>query len=106
MPKITFIQPDGEHIEVHATEGASLMQAAIENLVTGIEGECGGSGSCATCHCYLSDEWQDKVSKPDNNEGQMLEMVIEPNEFSRLSCQIKLNSSHHGLVVKLPESQY
>lgn len=106
MPKITFIQHNGSIIETEVEVGVSIMQAAIENLVDGIDGECGGSGSCATCHCYLSEQWLDKVEQPNSNESQMLEMVCAPTEFSRLSCQVKVTQKHHGLSVTLPEFQY
>ncbi|MFC3032798.1 2Fe-2S iron-sulfur cluster-binding protein [Pseudoalteromonas fenneropenaei] len=106
MPTIKFVQADGTTHQVNVPVGASLMQAAMENMVSGIEAECGGSGSCATCHCYLDKAWSDKIESPDDNEAQLLEMVIEPNEFSRLSCQVKVQEEHHGLIVRLPVSQY
>ncbi|MCG9761292.1 MULTISPECIES: 2Fe-2S iron-sulfur cluster-binding protein [Pseudoalteromonas] len=106
MLKITFVQHDGSTIDTEVEPGMSIMQAAIENLVEGIEGECGGSGSCATCHCYLSEQWSGKVTQPDNNESQMLELVNDTTAFSRLSCQVKITQEHHGLSVTLPESQY
>ncbi|ADZ93286.1 2Fe-2S iron-sulfur cluster-binding protein [Marinomonas mediterranea] len=106
MPDITFIQHDGSRQTVFAKAGVTIMQAAMENMVEGLEAECGGSGSCATCHCYLSLGWHQKVQAPDSNEEQMLEMVIEPKEGSRLSCQVKVTDAHDGLIVHLPECQY
>lgn len=53
MPVITFIEHNGKAHQVEAEVGSTLMQAAQFNLVPGILGDCGGSCSCATCHCYI-----------------------------------------------------
>ena len=106
MPDITFIDFSGNETTIDVPTGTSLMQAAMENMIEGIEAECGGSGSCATCHCYLTDDWRGKVSEPNSSESDMLEMVSEPTELSRLSCQVLESDEHHGLQVRLPESQY
>ncbi|MFP3336169.1 2Fe-2S iron-sulfur cluster-binding protein, partial [Pseudomonas sp. SIMBA_064] len=57
MPTITFIQPDGSEQRIDAPVGLSVMQAAVNNQVPGILGDCGGSCSCATCHGYVDREW-------------------------------------------------
>ena len=106
MTKITFIQPSGVDIEVEATPGTSLMQAAMDNMVDGILADCGGSCSCATCHCYVDDAWIEKVPAPSEMEKDMLECVLEPQPNSRLSCQIEVTDDLDGLVVRLPESQF
>ena len=36
----------------------------------------------------------------------MLEFALEPDETSRLSCQIKVTEELDGLTVHTPESQY
>jgi len=106
MPTVTFISADGSRHEVNASPGVSLMQAAIDNDIEGIVAECGGACSCATCHCYIEDEWKSKLSPHDDMESSMLECVLEPRPNSRLSCQVTLNDALDGLVVTLPESQY
>ena len=35
----------------------------------------------------------------------MLDMAFEPNNFSRLSCQITVTDELDGLVVKMPSKQ-
>ena len=42
MPSIHFISHDGTRRTVHAEEGQSLMRAALDNSVPGIDGDCGG----------------------------------------------------------------
>src|SRR5690606_20049531 len=42
--------------EVQAKLGASVMETAVMNNVSGIEAECGGACICATCHVYARSE--------------------------------------------------
>jgi ferredoxin, 2Fe-2S len=106
VPRIVFVKPDGQRREVEAAEGESVMQAALNNLVDGIVGECGGDLSCATCHVYVDPEWVPALPEADANEEDMLEATSEePTKFSRLSCQIKCDTKLDGLVVHLPATQ-
>ena len=57
MGSITFIGPDGEEQELEAQPGISVMQIATSSAVDGIDAECGGSLSCATCHVYVHEDW-------------------------------------------------
>ncbi|MCK8683304.1 2Fe-2S iron-sulfur cluster-binding protein [Pseudomonas umsongensis] len=81
------------------------MQAAIDNSVPGILGDCGGSCACATCHCYLDPAWSQHLPAADENEQGLLEVVLDPREESRLTCQIVMHAELDGLIVRLPESQ-
>ena len=106
MPVITFVEANGASHEVQAENGHSLMQTAVDNMIDGIVAECGGSCSCATCHCYIDPAWIDKVGHAEGMEKDMLECVIEPKENSRLSCQVIISDELDGMVVSLPPSQY
>lgn len=105
MPLIKFIQHDGAEQEVHVSPGTSVMHAAIDNAVSGILADCGGACSCATCHCYVDEAWQDKTGEANEVEAQMLDFVMEPQPNSRLSCQIVVSDGLDGLVIRLPEGQ-
>ena len=105
MPKLTYIEFDGtEHI-VDAEPGISVMRGAIDNGVPGIDADCGGECSCATCHVIVNDQWMDAVGSPDETEEAMLDLNPEREPNSRLSCQIEVSDALDGLVVKLPEFQ-
>ena len=106
MPIVTFIQADGNSQEVNAEIGNSLMQAAVDNMVEGILAECGGSCSCATCHCYIEKSWVDKVVPACEMEKDLLDCVTDPEDNSRLSCQVIITDAHDGLMVHLPVSQF
>ncbi|HAU27311.1 MAG TPA: (2Fe-2S)-binding protein [Alteromonas australica] len=107
MPNVTFILPDESEVTVEALAGDSLMQTAVDNGIEEITADCGGCCSCAPCHCFITPAWQGKVSPADDMEQALLETAIEdvqPN--SRLSCQITLDDSLDGLVVKVPQSDW
>jgi len=105
VPKITFIEFSGKMHCVDGEIGGSLMQAAVGNMVPGIQADCGGCCSCGTCHCYVDDAWVGRLPPPAIDELDMLEGALETQESSRLSCQIKITSNCDGLVVRLPKSQ-
>ena len=106
MPLVTYINHDGSSNEIEVPVGTSVMQGAVDNMIDGIVGECGGSCSCANCHCYVDEAWFDKLKPPTGMEKDMLECVLEPKTNSRLSCQIVVTDALDGLVVHLPESQF
>lgn len=106
MPKVTYIEANGQSHEVDLDAGVSLMQGAVDNMIEGIVAECGGSCSCATCHCYIDQQWLDKLEPATEMENDLLECVTEPKDNSRLSCQIVMSDDLNGLVVHLPESQF
>jgi 2Fe-2S ferredoxin len=102
MPRITYIEPDGRQVVVELTEGLSVMQAAMDSGIEGLEAQCGGSCACATCHCYV-EEGGEGLADPDGNEAAMLASVAAerlPN--SRLSCQLK---PEVDLTVRFPKRQ-
>lgn len=106
MATITFIQPDGAQQAVEAEPGMTVMEAAKQADVAGIEAECGGSCACATCHVYVDAAWREKVGKPENMEEDMLDFAFDVREESRLSCQIRITDNLDGLVVRVPAKQF
>ena len=106
MVKVIYVEHDGTQEEVDVQEGWNLMQAAVSNGVEGIEGECGGSCCCATCHCYVDDTFIDKLDAMADNEDAMLgETVAERKKNSRLACQLKATAELDGIILHLPETQ-
>lgn len=106
MPTVVYVKHDGSSEEVHVENGTSVMQGAVDNMIDGILGDCGGTCSCATCHCYVDEAWVEKAGAPGEMEKDLLTCVLNPEANSRLSCQIIVNDELDGLVVKLPESQF
>src|SRR5215204_7790497 len=102
MAKITFIGSDGSRYEVEAAIGSTVMESAIRNGIPGIEAECGGACSCATCHVYVAEEWEAATGQPQPMEEDMLDFAYDVRPNSRLSCQIRVRPELDGLVVHTP----
>lgn len=105
MITITLVEHSGQEHKINASAGDTLMQAAVDNAVPGIDADCGGSCACGTCHIKVSAEWRESVGPAIGSEADMLDMTPESEEGSRLACQISLQPDHDGLVVTLPEFQ-
>jgi ferredoxin, 2Fe-2S len=103
--KISYVDQDGSRHDVDARIGANLMEAAVKNGVDTIEGECGGSCACATCHVYIPEEWQALTGHASEDEREMLEFAVEPDQRSRLGCQILVTQEMDGMTVFTPPSQ-
>ena len=105
MPKITYITFDEKTHVIDVENGLSVMEGAVQNNIPGIDADCGGSCACATCHVYVDEKWFNKLPKKESAEEDMLDMAYEPNQFSRLTCQISVTDDLDGLVVKMPSKQ-
>ena len=105
MAKITYIEHNGTNHTVDVQNGLTVMEGAVQNNIPGIDGDCGGGMSCATCHVYVKDEWFNKIPKKEDGEEDMLDMAFEPKTNSRLSCQIVVSDEIDGLEVSIPSKQ-
>ena len=110
MIKVTLRQADtGEEETIEVPENTSLMEAtrfySKNSYVRGIEGDCGGTCSCGTCHVHVPKNWQAAVGVANDDNAELSLLEYEPNfdeKYSRLSCQIELKKKHDGLVVIVP----
>jgi 2Fe-2S ferredoxin len=107
MTRIVFIEYDGTQHEIEVEPGTSLMSAAVENDVPGIDGDCGGNCACATCHLYIDASWRDHVGPPaSDTERDMIGFADGATESSRLGCQVAVTPAMDGMVVRLPLGQH
>ena len=107
MPQITFITKNGTPLKVDAPSGLSVMEIAHKHGFTAdIEGVCGGSLACATCHVWVHPDWMEKVMPEDGeiseDEEDMLDLAFDIKKTSRLSCQIIMDDALDGLIVAVP----
>jgi len=105
MPTITVIQFDGKSQAIEAESGKTLMQNVLENMLPGIDADCGGACACGTCHCFIGPDWSETTGAADPMEESMLGMRPDRLDTSRLSCQIEITDDMDGMVVRLPEYQ-
>ena len=102
MPVITFIKPDASEHQIEVREGLTLMEAGRDSNM-GIEGTCGGSLSCASCHVFFEAADYEKVGKPSEDETDMLDLSFNLTPTSRLGCQIRVDEALSGLRVHIPD---
>ena len=106
MPTVHYVLPDGTSRSVAVPEGTSVMRGAIDNNLRGIDAECGGCLSCATCHVYVDERFVGLLEPASAQEQEMLEFVAaERRPESRLSCQISMTAGLDGLTVRMPDRQ-
>ena len=107
MVRIIYNSGDGSSREVEVPVGRSVMLGATVNGVAGIEADCGGTLSCATCHVYVDPAWIDRLPEPELMEVELMEGVAaERRPNSRLSCQIVVTEALDGLTVEVPARQF
>ena len=101
MTSINFKLRNGEIKKIDAEDGLTLMEVARDNDL-GIEGTCGGSISCCTCHVDIEKDWFDKVGPANPDEEDMLDLAVDLQPTSRLGCQIEVTPELDGLIVNIP----
>jgi 2Fe-2S ferredoxin len=101
VPKITFIERDGNRNTVEAPLGLSLLDVARKFNID-IEGACEGSLACSTCHVIVEPQFFDMLPDATEDEEDMLDLAFGLTKTSRLGCQIKVTEETDGLVVTLP----
>ena len=101
MPKMTFIDADGNRKDVDAPVGLSVLEIAHKNGLD-LEGACEGSLACSTCHVVVEDKWFAKLDEATEEEEDMLDLAFGLTHTSRLGCQIKMSDELDGLEVTLP----
>lgn len=102
MPVINFIKSDGSEHAIESREGANLMEVGRDANM-GVEGTCGGSLSCATCHVIFDEAGFALVGGASEDEMDMLDLAFGVEATSRLGCQIKVSAELEGVTVRVPE---
>ena len=102
--KVTIIDREGVS---HELLGPTDMNMNIMELCKAYElpvlGECGGMAMCATCQCYIESDTE--LNEQSDDELDMLDQAFFVEDNSRLGCQIQLDESIDGIVLRLaPEA--
>ena len=88
-------QQEPTTLELTWKQGESLLDLAKRNedtLGQHIEGSCGGTMACSTCHVYINDpQVREALPAVQDTELDLLELAYQPDwESSRLGCQVRL----------------
>jgi ferredoxin len=96
---ITFLDKEGASHTFEVADGDNLLDIAQAHDLE-MEGACGGSCACSTCHVIVQDDdFYDKIEEPSDDENDMLDLAFGLTETSRLGCQVQMSKELDGLVV-------
>jgi len=72
---VTFVDKEGERHEFEVAKGDNLLDIAQANDLE-MEGACGGSCACSTCHIIVEDEeMYNRLPEPSESEEDMLDLA-------------------------------
>ena len=95
-----FFEHQGQEYPVTGENGESVMITAARHRVPGIDADCGGGCSCATCHVYLPQSLE--VPQASDIELDMLDFAEQLTDESRLSCQVIVTPALEGARIVIP----
>ena len=95
----------GQVQQLEFSSGETLMKL-LRDANIDITAECDGNCVCATCHVYVDKLWLQGLGELGEEEESMLDEACEPEDNSRLSCQLVLSSAQDGMsIVIAPDWQ-
>jgi 2Fe-2S ferredoxin len=104
--EITYLHPDGTRSILEVPVGITVMEAAVDNDIDGIVGQCGGKTVCGTCHVFVDSVAGRVLPELEADEDDLLDYTAEPRtKASRLGCRLTVEEGLASLVVRLPETQ-
>jgi ferredoxin, 2Fe-2S len=105
MAQIIVIDREGVEHQVEGVPGGKIMEM-LRDLDFGVAAICGGMCSCATCHVYIDESWQDRLSPPSLDESYLLQALSSYRQSaSRLSCQIEFTDALDGIQLMIAPSE-
>jgi 2Fe-2S ferredoxin len=101
MTHINVATRTGDVREIEAQDGLSLMEALRDNGFDEVLALCGGCCSCATCHVHIDPAHFAALPPIGADEDDLLDSSDHRNSLSRLSCQVKVDSSLAGATITI-----
>ena len=103
MLQVRFVLPGGREFVAEARPGETILDVARHEDIA-IEGACGGSMACATCHVIVDPAFFETLEPASPEEEDMLDLAESLSSTSRLGCQLVLHAGLDGLVVSVPKT--
>ena len=100
--KLNVISREGNHTIIDIEEGKTIRDAIEDELSPENFGLCGGCCACGTCHVYIDPSDNDKLKTKEDDEIMTLDsLAIEPNQYSRLGCQVEFKKEYNNITVTI-----
>ena len=97
---VTIIDREGVSHELIAPTDMNMnIMEVCKSYELPVLGECGGMAMCATCQCYLESDTE--LPEQSDAELDMLDQAFHVKDNSRLGCQIHIDDSIGGIVLRL-----
>ncbi len=103
MLQVTFVLPGGRERVCEGRPDETILDVARHGDIA-IEGACGGSMACATCHVIVDPAFFEKLQEASAEEEDMLDLAESLAATSRLGCQLVLDPSLDGITVTVPKT--
>jgi 2Fe-2S ferredoxin len=100
MPLFIISTSDGTAHEVDVPDGRTVLDACRKAELP-MEGLCGGELGCSTCHVVVDPLWLALLDPASEDEEDMLDLLPEVTQSSRLGCQIKASAKLNGIRLTL-----
>ncbi|XP_066915311.1 2Fe-2S ferredoxin-like [Clytia hemisphaerica] len=99
-----FVDRNGTKLTIEAEVGDNLLDVAKDADIDGVEGACGGTLACSTCHCIFQEEDFERLGLEDIDEDEldMLDLAFGLTDTSRLVCAIEVTEGMDGIEIKVP----
>ena len=105
--KLNVIDREGNQTIIDIEEGMTIRDAIEDELFPDNYGVCGGCCACGTCHVYVKPSDFDKLEAKDDEETITLEsLAVEPNQYSRLACQVEFKKDYDNITVTIAPYPY
>ena len=100
--KLNVIDREGKQTTINIKENTTIRDAIEDELFPDNYGVCGGSCACGTCHVYVNPSDFDKLTTKEDEEITTLEsLALEPNQYSRLGCQVEFKKEYDNISVTI-----
>ena len=100
MTRVIFIERDGTRREVESRPSDRLLDVA-QNAGEPLEGTCEGQMACSTWHVIVDADDFARLPRAVEDEEDMLDLAAGATRYSRLSCQIWLDTID-AITVRIP----
>lgn len=98
--QVTIIDREGHSHQLDAPTDMNMNMMELCKLHDlPVEGTCGGMALCASCQSYLESDHE--LTEQSDEELDMLDQAFHVEENSRLACQIPVDKSLDGIVLRL-----
>ena len=94
--KLNVIDREGKQTTIDIEEGTTIRDAIDDVLFPDNYGVCG------TCHVYIKPSDFEKLKAKEDEEIDTLEsLALEPNQYSRLGCQVEFKKEYNNMTVTI-----